>query len=260
VARAWVEVNQRFAGEVSKRFRIMSGSARAGGANPRPLTLLSFVHGTRRHVEALREEIRRTVHRPHHRSPRCWHRWAYYCRLRKPRSCTWTMGSISSVSVPSRNVNGNGEALHLSLHRPTPDPVVEGTRPRHTGQRKKTSGPCWQAQPGRARLCQLLQTCPVAKNVFSMMNNFTRWGIIRMLQHHWRWNDVRRRFIDPTGRGIQSRQMSRVAPDLRRSALAVPLPGLQDLHTLGAISRLTTATALSPLRWKLHGGFDASAA
>ena len=26
------------------------------------------------------------------------------------------------------------------------------------------------------------------------------WGIIRMLRHDWRRNDVRRRFIDPTGR------------------------------------------------------------
>jgi RNA-directed DNA polymerase len=41
-----------------------------------------------------------------------------------------------------------------------------------------------------------------------MMNNFTWWGIIRMLRHHWSWNDVRRRFIDPTAGGIQSRQMS----------------------------------------------------
>jgi RNA-directed DNA polymerase len=42
----------------------------------------------------------------------------------------------------------------------------------------------------------------VAKNVFSMLDNFTWWRIIRMLRvrHHWRWNDVRRRFTDPTGR------------------------------------------------------------
>jgi RNA-directed DNA polymerase len=42
----------------------------------------------------------------------------------------------------------------------------------------------------------------VAKNVFSMLDNFTWWRIIRMLRvrHHWRWNDVRRRFIGPTGR------------------------------------------------------------
>jgi hypothetical protein len=57
VARAWVEVNERFSGEVSKRFRIMSGSARAGGANPPPTDLVVIVHDTRRHVEALREEI-----------------------------------------------------------------------------------------------------------------------------------------------------------------------------------------------------------
>ena len=42
----------------------------------------------------------------------------------------------------------------------------------------------------------------VAKNIFSMLDNFAWWRIIRMLRvrHHWRWNDVRRRFIDRTGR------------------------------------------------------------
>ncbi|MBA3529314.1 MAG: group II intron reverse transcriptase/maturase [Propionibacteriaceae bacterium] len=42
----------------------------------------------------------------------------------------------------------------------------------------------------------------VAKNVFNMLDNFAWWRIIRMLRvrHHWKWNDVRRRFTDPTGR------------------------------------------------------------
>jgi RNA-directed DNA polymerase len=42
----------------------------------------------------------------------------------------------------------------------------------------------------------------VAKNIFSMLDNFAWWRIIRMLRvrHHWRWNEVRRRFTDPTGR------------------------------------------------------------
>ena len=42
----------------------------------------------------------------------------------------------------------------------------------------------------------------VAKNVFSMLDNFAWWRIVNMLRarHHWRWHDVRRRFIDPTGR------------------------------------------------------------
>ena len=42
----------------------------------------------------------------------------------------------------------------------------------------------------------------VAKNIFSMLDNFTWWRIIRMLRvrHHWRWNDIRRRFTDPSGR------------------------------------------------------------
>jgi RNA-directed DNA polymerase len=42
----------------------------------------------------------------------------------------------------------------------------------------------------------------VAKKIFSMLDNFTWWRIIRMLRvrHHWRWNDIRRRFTDPSGR------------------------------------------------------------
>ncbi|MFD4505367.1 group II intron reverse transcriptase/maturase [Streptomyces sp. NPDC058457] len=41
----------------------------------------------------------------------------------------------------------------------------------------------------------------VAKNTFSMVDNFTWWRIIRMLRerHHWRWKDVRRRFTTPSG-------------------------------------------------------------
>jgi RNA-directed DNA polymerase len=42
----------------------------------------------------------------------------------------------------------------------------------------------------------------VAKNVFSMLDNFAWWRIVNMLRvrNHWRWHDVRRRFTDPTGR------------------------------------------------------------
>jgi len=44
----------------------------------------------------------------------------------------------------------------------------------------------------------------VAKNVFAMLDNFAWWRVIHMLQvrHHWRWNDVRRRFTTPTGRWL----------------------------------------------------------
>jgi RNA-directed DNA polymerase len=44
----------------------------------------------------------------------------------------------------------------------------------------------------------------IAKNVFSMLDNFTWWRVIRMLRerHHWRWTDVRRRFTTPAGRWL----------------------------------------------------------
>ncbi|WP_327334489.1 group II intron reverse transcriptase/maturase [Streptomyces anulatus] len=44
----------------------------------------------------------------------------------------------------------------------------------------------------------------VAKNTFSMLDNFTWWRIIRMLRerHHWTWADVRRRFTTASGRWL----------------------------------------------------------
>ena len=42
----------------------------------------------------------------------------------------------------------------------------------------------------------------VAKNLFSMIDDFAWRRVITMLmvRHHWRWKDVRERFTDPTGR------------------------------------------------------------
>jgi RNA-directed DNA polymerase len=42
----------------------------------------------------------------------------------------------------------------------------------------------------------------IAKNTFSMLDNFTWRRVIRMLRerHHWRWKDVRRQYVTPTGR------------------------------------------------------------
>ncbi|MFD8970787.1 group II intron maturase-specific domain-containing protein [Streptomyces sp. NPDC059568] len=44
----------------------------------------------------------------------------------------------------------------------------------------------------------------VAKNTFSMVDNFTWWRIIRMLRerHHWTWPEVRRRFVTASGRWL----------------------------------------------------------
>lgn len=40
-----------------------------------------------------------------------------------------------------------------------------------------------------------------AQHTFDMLDNFTWWRLIRMLctRHHWRWKDVRRHFVTPTG-------------------------------------------------------------
>lgn len=42
----------------------------------------------------------------------------------------------------------------------------------------------------------------VAKNVFSMLDNFAWKRVIRMLiaRHRWSWTDVRRHFVTPFGR------------------------------------------------------------
>lgn len=42
----------------------------------------------------------------------------------------------------------------------------------------------------------------VAKNVFSMLDNFIWKRVIRMLiaRHRWSWTDVRRHFVTPVGR------------------------------------------------------------
>ncbi|GAA2565173.1 MULTISPECIES: group II intron reverse transcriptase/maturase [Streptomyces] len=44
----------------------------------------------------------------------------------------------------------------------------------------------------------------VAKNTFSMVDNFTWWRIIRMLRerHHWTWSEVRRQFVTASGRWL----------------------------------------------------------
>ncbi|KPM51919.1 hypothetical protein ACG83_30470 [Frankia sp. R43] len=42
----------------------------------------------------------------------------------------------------------------------------------------------------------------MAKHTFGKAERFAWWRLIRMLRHRhrWRWTDVRRRLIDPTGR------------------------------------------------------------
>jgi RNA-directed DNA polymerase len=61
----------------------------------------------------------------------------------------------------------------------------------------------------------------IAKNTFSMLDNFAWWRVIRMLRerHHWRWKDVRRRFTTPTGRWLP---ITAGETELRRIA-AIPV-------------------------------------
>jgi len=61
----------------------------------------------------------------------------------------------------------------------------------------------------------------VAKNVFAMLDNFAWWRVIRMLteRHRWRWKDVRRRFVTPSGRWLP---ITAGETELRRIA-AIPV-------------------------------------
>ena len=61
----------------------------------------------------------------------------------------------------------------------------------------------------------------IAKNIFSMLDNFAWWRVIRMLRerHHWRWKDVRRRYTTPTGRWLP---ITAGETELRRIA-AIPV-------------------------------------
>jgi hypothetical protein len=80
----------------------------------------------------------------------------------------------------------------------------------------------------------------IAKNVFSMLDNFTWWQVIRMLRerHHWRWKDVRRRFTTPPGGGRRSRRATSSCGGSRRSrspgtataAARSPIPGSSTSH------------------------------
>jgi RNA-directed DNA polymerase len=61
----------------------------------------------------------------------------------------------------------------------------------------------------------------VAKNTFSMLDNFAWWRVIRMLRerHHWRWKDVRRRYTTATRRWLP---ITAGETELRRIA-AIPV-------------------------------------
>ena len=68
----------------------------------------------------------------------------------------------------------------------------------------------------------------VAKNTYTMLDNFAWWRVIRMLRtrHHWRWKDVRRQFTGPTGRWLP---ITAGAIELRRIA-AIPVTRYRYRH------------------------------
>ncbi|WP_436501783.1 group II intron maturase-specific domain-containing protein [Actinokineospora sp. HUAS TT18] len=61
----------------------------------------------------------------------------------------------------------------------------------------------------------------VAKNTFDMLDSLAWWRIVRMMRqrHHWRWKDVRRWLVTPSGRW---RAINAGEIELRRIA-AIPV-------------------------------------
>ena len=99
----------------------------------------------------------------------------------------------------------------------------------------------------------------VAKNVFSMLDDFAWRRVIRMLmtRHRWRWKDIRRQFTTPLGPvAADHRGRDRVADDHGNTGHPVPLPRHQNPQPLGHCrNSLTAGTAESPLRPEAHGRF-----
>ena len=152
-----------------------------------------MVHGTRQHVDALREEIARVL---------------------APTGLQFSAAKTQVVHLsdgfdflgfriqPRRKRGTNKEYVYTFIgQRP-----IRSLKAKIRALTHRTS----QRELGLvlARLNQVMHGWAnyfkhaVAKNIFSMLDNFAWWRIIRMLRvrHHWRWNEVRRRFTDSTGR------------------------------------------------------------
>jgi RNA-directed DNA polymerase len=79
----------------------------------------------------------------------------------------------------------------------------------------------------------------IAKNTFCMLDNFTWRRVIRMLRerHHWRWKDVRRHYVTPTGRWLPvtagNTELRRIAAipvtRYRYRGSKIPNPWIPDL-------------------------------
>jgi RNA-directed DNA polymerase len=152
-----------------------------------------MVHGTRRHVEALREEIAQVL---------------------APMGLQFSAAKTQVVHL-SDGFDFLGFRIQRRRKRGTNKHYVYtfiGQRPIRSLKAKIRALTHRTSQQDLgfvlARLNQVMHgwanyfKYAVAKNIFSMLDNFTWWRIIRMLRvrHHWRWNDIRRRFTDPSGR------------------------------------------------------------
>ena len=152
-----------------------------------------MVHGTRRHVEALREEIAQVL---------------------TPMGLQFSAAKTQVVHL-SDGFDFLGFRIQRRRKRGTNKDYVYtfiGQRPIRSLKAKIRALTHRTSQQDLGfvltRLNQVMHGWAsyfkhaVAKNIFSMLDNFTWWRIIRMLRvrHHWRWNDVRRRFTGPTGR------------------------------------------------------------
>jgi RNA-directed DNA polymerase len=160
---------------------------------PSATHLVVMVHGTRQHVEALREEIAQVL---------------------APMGLQFSAAKTQAVHL-SDGFDFLGFRIQRKRKRGTNKDYVYtfiGQRPIRSLKAKiralthRTS----QRELGfvLVRLNLVMHGWAnyfkhaVAKNIFSMLDNFAWSRIIRMLRvrHHWRWNEVRRRFTDPTGR------------------------------------------------------------
>jgi RNA-directed DNA polymerase len=154
-----------------------------------------LVHGTQADAEALREEVTRTV------AP-----LGFRLSAAKTRIVHMSEGfSFLGFRIQWRRKQGASKHYVYTFIDARP---VRSLKARIRALTRRTS----QQDLGYVltRLNQVMHGWAgyfrhaIAKNVFSMLDNFTWRRVIRMLRerHHWNWTDVRRHFTTPTGRWL----------------------------------------------------------
>jgi RNA-directed DNA polymerase len=147
-----------------------------------------MVHGTRQHVEALREEIAQVL------AP-----MGLQFSAAKTQVVHLSDGfDFLGFRIQRKRKRGTNK-LRLHLHRPTPDPVVEGqdSCPHTQDIATRTRVRAGQAQPGHARLGELLQTCRRQEHLQHV-------GQLRLVANH------------PHAAGAASLEMERRPPTIHR--------------------------------------------